>query len=86
MPLLQCLQRPNQVQIMRLPLLCDYQFQQQSRETDKNYYPMGNKRSLNDFWKTIKFDYTKHTLEDQAPIDKQKTRCANLKKIKYHTF
>ena len=55
-------------------------------KTDKNYYPMGNKRSLNDFWKTIKFDYTKHTLEDQAPIDKQKTRCANLKKIRYHTF
>jgi hypothetical protein len=52
-------------------------------KTDKNNYPMGNVRSLKDFWKTIEFDYTKKSLEEQAPKKNQINRCNHLTKIKY---
>ena len=52
-------------------------------KTDKNNYPMGDKRTLKEFWKKLGFDHTKYEIKDQYTKLTEKNRCFNQKKIKY---
>ena len=52
-------------------------------KTNDNNYPMGNKRTLKEFWEKLGFDHTKSTLKEQNTQVAENNRCRNLKKIKY---